>query len=127
MLLDAGADVNAPVAKGGYTPLDAGVDLRLATSWPASLIEHGAKVNAANSGGVTALMIAAAGNRSSVVALLLKSGADVNARSEDGRTALSIAQAQQQRGRHQDPGGGRAQRRSQVGLIFAKSRRGERQ
>jgi ankyrin repeat protein len=38
-------------------------------------------------------MIAAAGNRSSIVGLLLKSGADVNAHSEDGRTALSIAQA----------------------------------
>jgi ankyrin repeat protein len=46
-----------------------------------------------NSGGVTALMIAAAGNHSGVAALLLKAGADINARSEDGRTALSIAQA----------------------------------
>jgi ankyrin repeat protein len=50
-------------------------------------------VNATNPGGVTALMIAAAGNRTGLTALLLKSGADANARSEDGRTALSIAQA----------------------------------
>jgi ankyrin repeat protein len=46
-----------------------------------------------NPGGVTALMIAAAGNRSNIAELLLKSGADVNARAEDGRTALSVAQA----------------------------------
>jgi ankyrin repeat protein len=57
------------------------------------LIEHGAKVNAANPGGVTALMIAAAGNRSTIAGLLLRSGADADARSEDGRTALSIARA----------------------------------
>ena len=91
VLLDAGADVNAPVAEGGYTPLMLAA-VAGSQELAGSLIEHGAKVNAANSGGVTALMIAAAGNRSSVVALLLKSGADVNARSEDGRTALSIAQ-----------------------------------
>jgi len=91
VLLDAGADVNAPVAEGGYTPLMLAA-IAGSQELAGSLIEHGAKVNAANSGGVTALMIAAAGNRSSVVALLLKSGADLNARSEDGRTALSIAQ-----------------------------------
>jgi ankyrin repeat protein len=59
----------------------------------ASLIERGADANAANAGGVTALMIAAAGNHPAIAELLLKSGADVNARSEDGRTALSIARA----------------------------------
>ncbi len=91
-LLDAGADVNVPVAKGGYTPLML-ASISGSIEVAASLIEHGAKVNAANPGGVTALMIAAAGNRSAIVALLLKTGADVNARSEDGRTALSIAQA----------------------------------
>ena len=91
VLLEAGADVNAPVAEGGYTPLMLAA-VSGSQELAGSLIEHGAKVNAANSGGVTALMIAAAGNRSNVVALLLKSGADVNARSEDGRTALSIAQ-----------------------------------
>jgi quinoprotein dehydrogenase-associated probable ABC transporter substrate-binding protein len=91
-LLDAGADVNAPIAQGGYTPLML-ASISGSSELAASLIEHGAKVNAANPGGVTALMIAAAGNRSTIAGLLLKSGADVNARSEDGRTALSIAQA----------------------------------
>jgi quinoprotein dehydrogenase-associated probable ABC transporter substrate-binding protein len=92
VLLDAGADVNAPVAKGGYTPLML-ASISGSRELAGSLIQHGAKVNAANPGGVTALMIAAGGNRSSVVELLLQSGADVSARSEDGRTALSIAQA----------------------------------
>jgi quinoprotein dehydrogenase-associated probable ABC transporter substrate-binding protein len=91
-LLDAGADVNAPVAKGGYTPLML-ASISGSNELATSLIEHGAKVNAANPGGVTALMIAAAGNRSTIAGLLVKAGADVNARSEDGRTALSIAQA----------------------------------
>src|ERR1700736_970740 len=92
VLLDAGADVNAPIAKGGYTPLML-ASISGSSELAASLIEHGAKVNAANPGGLTALMIAAAGNRSTIAGLLLRSGADANARSEDGRTALSIAQA----------------------------------
>jgi quinoprotein dehydrogenase-associated probable ABC transporter substrate-binding protein len=92
VLLDAGAEVNAPVAKGGYTPLML-ASISGSSEVAAALIEHGAKVNVANPGGVTALMIAAAGNRSTIAGLLLRSGADVTARSEDGRTALSIAQA----------------------------------
>jgi quinoprotein dehydrogenase-associated probable ABC transporter substrate-binding protein len=92
VLLDAGAEVNTPVAKGGYTPLML-ASISGSSEVAAALIEHGAKVNAANPGGLTALMIAAAGNRSTIAGLLLRSGADVNARSEDGRTALSIAQA----------------------------------
>jgi len=92
VLLDAGADVNAPIAKGGYTPLML-ASISGSSELAATLIEHGAKVNAANPGGLTALMIAAAGNRSAIAGLLLRSGADVDARSEDGRTALSIAQA----------------------------------
>jgi quinoprotein dehydrogenase-associated probable ABC transporter substrate-binding protein len=92
VLLDAGADVNAPIAKGGYTPLML-ASISGSSELAAALIEHGAKVNVANPGGLTALMIAAAGNRSAIAGLLLRSGADVDARSEDGRTALSIAQA----------------------------------
>jgi quinoprotein dehydrogenase-associated probable ABC transporter substrate-binding protein len=90
--LDAGAEVNAPVTKGGYTPLML-ASRSGSSELAASLIEHGANVNAANLGGVTALMIASAGNRSTLVELLLKAGAAVDARSEDGRTALSIAHA----------------------------------
>jgi ankyrin repeat protein len=92
VLLDAGAEVNAPIAKGGYTPLML-ASISGSSELAASLIEHGAKVNAVNPGGLTALMIAAAGNRSTIAGLLLRAGADVNARSEDGRTALSIAQS----------------------------------
>jgi len=88
----AGADVNAPIAKGGYTPLML-ASISGSTDLAAVLIDHGALVNAVNPGGVTALMIAVAANHPNLAALLLKFGADVNARSEDGRTALSIAQA----------------------------------
>jgi quinoprotein dehydrogenase-associated probable ABC transporter substrate-binding protein len=91
-LVEAGADVNEPVALGGYTPL-----MLAAISGSADLtkllIAHGAKVNAANPGGVTALMIAAANDRLGIAQLLLSSGADADARSEDGRTALDLAQA----------------------------------
>lgn len=91
-LIDAGADVNEPVAKGGYTPLML-TTISGSTELAEALIGRGANVNAVNPGGVTALMIASARNRPRLVQLLVKSGADVNARSEDGRTALSIAQA----------------------------------
>ncbi len=89
-LVEAGADVNTPVAKGGYTPLML-ASVAGSSDLAKALLQHGAKVNAANPGGVTALMIAAAGNHSELAEVLLKAGADVNARSTDGRTALSIA------------------------------------
>jgi quinoprotein dehydrogenase-associated probable ABC transporter substrate-binding protein len=92
VLLEAGADVNAPVGKGGYTPL-----MLAATSGSedaaALLIKHGANVNAKNAGGVTPLMVVAANDAAPVGSLLLKSGADPAARSQDGRTALMIAKA----------------------------------
>ena len=91
-LLAAGADVNAAVAKGGYSPLMLAA-ISGSQELAAALIAHGARVNAANPGGVTALMIAAAGNHFSIASMLLKAGAQIEARSEDGRTALSIAQA----------------------------------
>jgi len=91
-LVDAGADVNAPVGEGGYTPLML-ASVAGSTDLADALIAHGANVNAVNPGGVTALMIAAAGNHSRIAEVLLKAGADLDARSQDGRTALSIAEA----------------------------------
>jgi ankyrin repeat protein len=90
-LIEHGADVNTPVAKGGYTPLML-ASISGSSELATALLGRGAKIDAVNPGGVTALMIAVAGNHSTLAALLVKSGADVNARSEDGRTALSIAQ-----------------------------------
>jgi ankyrin repeat protein len=92
VLIAAGADVNAPAAKGGYTPLML-ASVSGSNALATSLITHGARVNATNPGGVTALMIAAANDHPGIAELLLRSGADVAARSEDGRTALGIAQA----------------------------------
>jgi quinoprotein dehydrogenase-associated probable ABC transporter substrate-binding protein len=91
-LITAGANVNRPVGKGGYTPL------MLAASggseeMTALLIKHGANVNAGNAGGVTPLMVVAANNAVRVGSLLLKSGADPKTRSEDGRTASMIAKS----------------------------------
>ena len=90
-LIEHGAEVNTPVAQGGYTPLMLAA-ISGSTDLATSLLGRGAKINAVNPGGVTALMIAVAGNHATLIDLLVKSGADVNARSEDGRTALSIAQ-----------------------------------
>jgi quinoprotein dehydrogenase-associated probable ABC transporter substrate-binding protein len=91
-LISAGADVNAAVAQGGYTPLMLAA-ISGSSDLTTSLLDHGAKINAVNPGGVTALMIAVANNHPTVVAVLLKAGADPNAKSQDGRTARSIAEA----------------------------------
>jgi ankyrin repeat protein len=87
----AGDEVNAPVAKGNYTPLML-ASISGSSEIVTNLLGRGAQVNAANPGGVTALMIAAANDHPNIVELLLRSGADINARSQDGRTALDIAQ-----------------------------------
>ncbi|GHV40077.1 hypothetical protein FACS1894187_20640 [Synergistales bacterium] len=55
-------------------------------------INGGADVNAKNSDGWTALMVAAQNNPNpEVIATLLKNGADVNAKNSDGWTALMFA------------------------------------
>jgi ankyrin repeat protein len=79
--------VKAPDAGGAtplmYAALYAGPDVL------ASLIDHGASVNAANKYGATPLMWAA--GQTENVQLLVRRGADVNARASDGVTPLVAA------------------------------------
>jgi ankyrin repeat protein len=105
-LIERGAVIDTPAGLERVTPL------MLAASWLAvgeqakeieqrqglrstdiasALIARGANVNAANSQGVTALMIAAARGNIPMIGLLLESGADPNAKSAAGKTALDIA------------------------------------
>lgn len=77
---------NVPVDGGQYlsdgvSPLDVG---RL-------LVDRGADVNAAGSGGVTALMIAAGCDNGPLIAMLAQAGAKIDARADDGTSALDIA------------------------------------
>lgn len=55
------------------------------------LVEHGAEVDARDSGGHTPLMVAAGNGFSRVVEALLAAGASVGAVNKDGKTALALA------------------------------------
>jgi ankyrin repeat protein len=87
-MLKAGADLNAAEPRGGMTPL---MHAAVSGSLEAMtlLVDKGASVNAANSAGVTALMMSV--TDIDKVSLLLAKGADVNAASKRGRTALLLA------------------------------------
>jgi ankyrin repeat protein len=84
-LLDRGVDPNR-----GSVLHDAA--LKGFTGIAASLIAHGAKVNALNSSGATPLHDAALAGHTATIELLLDKGADVNARdTESGATPLHHA------------------------------------
>jgi ankyrin repeat protein len=89
-MLKAGANPNVAEPRGGATPLmHAGVvgsveSMKL-------LLDHKADVNAANSAGLTALMMSV--TDIDKVRLLLERGADVNVATKRGRTALMLAAA----------------------------------
>jgi len=89
MLVAKGANVESRT-KSGYTPLMYAVTC--AGDEAAFLIESGADVNAVNSGGGTALVIAAKAGAIKSVKLLLAHGADINAKTKSGATALSVAE-----------------------------------
>jgi ankyrin repeat protein len=90
LLLDAGADVNSPAPKNGYTAILDGaacgfevVDL---------LLKAGAKVNIKNSFGQTPLIIAACLTKDPrVLGALLDAGADPKGKDNDGMRALDYA------------------------------------
>ncbi|KAM6540006.1 hypothetical protein FALCPG4_001750 [Fusarium falciforme] len=95
MLLEAGADFNAPAfGKGGKTALQAAVGSG-SFSFVEDLVSQGADVNAppAREYGATALQFAAIRGHYNIAVFLLENGADVNAPKApvDGRTALEGA------------------------------------
>ena len=97
ILIDAGADVNAPQSEAGITVLS-GALMNPDPEMVPLLIRSGADVNATSWGGVTALMGAAGGkglppeiDNARLVSELLAAGADVNIKSEVNWTALFFA------------------------------------
>jgi len=95
LLLDAGADINAPASpRGGKTALQAAVRIGKVPIIKL-LLQHGADCNApaAKSYGATALQFAAMEGRIAILLLLLRAGAEINAApsSTGGRTALEAA------------------------------------
>jgi quinoprotein dehydrogenase-associated probable ABC transporter substrate-binding protein len=104
-LIQAGADVNTPASTYRLTPLmvvaselppGPGSRVRLLEDHTPmeiarALLAHKANVNATDSQGVTALMIAAAHDNSPMIALLIQSGANPHMKSAAGETAKDIA------------------------------------
>ena len=87
-LLQGGGDPNVSDPRGGATPLMYAAAVGSARAM-ALLLDNGAKVNATNATGATALIWAATDIEK--VRLLLARGADVNLASQRGRTALFLA------------------------------------
>jgi len=89
-MLAAGADVNVHDGTANATPLQWAAGYRQ-TAAAKALLKAGARVDATNSSGETALMHAASLNAHGTIKVLLKAGADVNRASKDGATALHHA------------------------------------
>jgi ankyrin repeat protein len=87
-LLKGGADPNVSDPRGGASPLMYAAAVG-STGAMTLLLDSGAKANATNATGATALMWAA--TDIAKVRLLLSRGADVNVASQRGRTALQSA------------------------------------
>ncbi|MGO9133501.1 MAG: quinoprotein dehydrogenase-associated putative ABC transporter substrate-binding protein [Methylovirgula sp.] len=103
-LIEAGVDVNKPASQFRITPLMICASERPAESRARRLLQkfgpmeiahklvaRGAKVDAANVDGVTALMIAAARDNPAMIGLLIQAGANPHLKSATGETAREIA------------------------------------
>jgi ankyrin repeat protein len=96
LLLDAGVDVNAAYGHGltaamwaaGFSDLTAEAD---AVATLKLLIARGARLDAVDDRGRSALMIAAALNRFATARVLRDAGADPGLRDKSGRTAADLA------------------------------------
>jgi ankyrin repeat protein len=96
LMLDAGVDVNAAYGHGltaamwaaGFSDLTATAD---AVATLKLLIARGAKLDAVDDRGRSALMIAAALNRFATARVLRQAGADPGLRDKSGRTAADLA------------------------------------
>lgn len=82
LLLEHGADANAPIIDGGIQ-LHYTIDPVIATL----LLHYGADVNHVDDFGRTPLIAAVQSREFDTVTLLLEHGADINAKDADGRTA----------------------------------------
>lgn len=91
VLLERGADVNLP-DPAGWTPLIHAVYFGADEELINLLLDRGARINAQNDRGVTALYLAAGTGREEQVRLLLQRGADPGLTTRSGYTALRIAQ-----------------------------------
>ena len=92
LLLARRADVHARSTNAmANQPLHAAAAGRAAATIAAQLLTHGAKVDATQTGGFTALHEAAFKNDVALVNLLLVHGASVTLRTNDGETAEAIA------------------------------------
>jgi ankyrin repeat protein len=90
LLLQHGANANAPHAEGGSTPLDYAVlrdDLRVARL----LLKFGAEANAEYPSGVTPLQLAAPRGNIPMMQLLVQAGAKVRHRDRAGSAAMDEA------------------------------------
>ena len=90
-LIDAGADVNL-ADNAGWSPLIHSAYFGSSVDLMTLLIDKGAKLDAQNNRGLTALYMASASAHEPQVELLLARGADPKIATQSGYTALRVAQ-----------------------------------